>query len=109
MIYPDAHRAPIVDEYHGTSVADPYRWLEDADAPETRAWVDAENALTRRALDGPERDAIRKRLAELYDYPRVSVPQRKGTRYFYARNPGLLDQAVLHVREGRDGDRKSVV
>jgi prolyl oligopeptidase len=103
MIYPDAHRASIVDDYHGTRVADPYRWLEDADAPETRAWVEAQNALTRRCLDGPQRDAIRKRLSELYDYPRVSVPQRKGGRYFYTRNPGLLNQAVLHVREGLSG------
>jgi prolyl oligopeptidase len=106
MIYPDARRAPTVDTYHGTPVADPYRWLEDAEAPDTRAWVEAENALTRRALDGPERDAIRKRLAELYDYPRVSVPERKGTRYFYARNPGLLNQAVLYVREGLAGPER---
>ena len=63
MIYPDARRAPTVDTYHGTPVADPYRWLEDADAPDTLAWVEAENALTRSVLDGPERDAIRKRLA----------------------------------------------
>ncbi|MET0553798.1 MAG: prolyl oligopeptidase family serine peptidase [Vicinamibacteria bacterium] len=103
MIYPDAHREPVVDDYHGTPVADPYRWLEDADAPATARWVEAENALTRSALDGPERDAIRRRLSELYDYARVSVPQRKGGRYFYARNPGLLNQAVLHVREGSGG------
>jgi prolyl oligopeptidase len=106
MIYPDAPRAPTVDTYHGTPVADPYRWLEDADAPDTVRWVDAQNALTRSALDGPERDAIRKRLAELYDYPRVSVPERKGTRYFYARNPGLLNQAVLYVREGLAGPER---
>ena len=55
------------------------------------------------SLDGPERDAIRQRLSELYDYPRVSVPQRKGARYFYSRNPGLLNQAVLYVREGLGG------
>jgi prolyl oligopeptidase len=66
-------------------------------------WVDAQNALTRSALDGPERDAIRRRLSELYDYPRVGVPQRKGARFFYSRNPGLLNQAVLYVREGAAG------
>jgi prolyl oligopeptidase len=106
MIYPDAHRAPIVDDYHGTRVADPYRWLEDADAPETRAWVEAENALTRRALDGPHRDAIRRRLSELYDYPRVGVPRRKGRYLFYSRNPGLLNQAVLCVRDGLAGPER---
>ena len=109
MIYPDAHRAPIVDDYHGTSVADSYRWLEDAGAPETVRWVEAQNALTRRALDGPERDAIRRRLSELYDYPRVGVPQRKGPRYFYTRNPGLLNQAVLHVREGPSGPERALL
>jgi prolyl oligopeptidase len=103
MIYPDAHRAPASDDYHGTRVADPYRWLEDAEAPDTVRWVDAENALTRRTLDGPERDAIRQRLSELHDYPRVSVPRRKGGRYFYTRNPGLLNQGVVYVREGQAG------
>jgi prolyl oligopeptidase len=106
MIYPDAHRAPIVDLHHGTPVADPYRWLEDADAPDTVRWVEAQNELTRRSLDGPERDAIRARLAALYDYPRVGVPQRKGARYFYTRNPGLLNQAVLHVRDGLAGPER---
>jgi prolyl oligopeptidase len=106
MSYPDAPPSPVVDDYHGTSVADPYRWLEEAEAPATTRWVDAQNALTRSLLDGPDRDAIKKRLSELYDYPRISVPARKGTRYFYTRNPGLLNQAILYVREGLTGPER---
>jgi prolyl oligopeptidase len=105
MNYPDAPLSPVVDDYHGTRVADPYRWLEEADSPRTTRWVDAQNALTRSLLDGPERDAIRRRLTELYDYPRLSVPSHKGGRFFYSRNPGLLDQAILYVREGRGAER----
>ncbi len=92
----------MVDDYHGTKVADPYRWLEQADDPETVRWVAEENALTRSFLDGPARDALRARLAELYDYPRISVPEGRGGRYFYFRNTGLQDQPVLFVREGAD-------
>jgi prolyl oligopeptidase len=88
----------VVDDYHGTLVADPYRWLEDADRPETERWVAVENALVRAYLDGPARDAIRGRIAELYDYPRLSVPARHGGRSFYFRNTGLQDQSVLFVR-----------
>ncbi len=92
----------MVDDYHGTKVADPYRWLEEADDPETGRWVAEENALTREFLDGPVRDALRERLAELYDYPRLSVPEHRGGRYFFFRNTGLQDQSVLFVREGAD-------
>jgi prolyl oligopeptidase len=104
--YPAARRADVVDDYHGTKVADPYRWLESADDPETVAWVDAENGLTATFLAGPEREAIKKRLHELFDYPRVSVPERHAGRYFYTRNTGLQDQAVLFVREGLAGPER---
>ena len=105
MNYPDAPRSPVVDDYHGTRIADPYRWLEDAGSAQTARWVDAQNALTRSLLEGPDREAIRQRLTELYDYPRVSVPSRKGGRYFYTRNPGLLNQAILYVREPGGAER----
>jgi prolyl oligopeptidase len=104
--YPAAHRADVVDDYHGTKVADPYRWLEDADDPATVAWVDAENGLTASFLAGPEREAIKKRLHELFDYPRVSVPERHAGRYFYTRNTGLQNQSVLFVREGLAGPER---
>jgi len=86
LAYPRARKVDVVDVYHGTRVADPYRWLEDADHPDTVRWVEAQNRLTRSLLDGPEREAIRKRLTELFDYPRVGVPEKQGRRYFYLRN-----------------------
>ena len=101
--YPTARKADAVDDYHGTKVADPYRWLEDADDKETAAWVEAQNALTQGFVAGPTREALKKRLAELIDYPRMSAPEKKGSRYFYSRNSGLQNQAVLLVREGQGG------
>jgi prolyl oligopeptidase len=105
LAYPPARKADVVDDYNGVKVADPYRWLENADDPETVAWVDRQNALTRSLLDRPERETIKKRLKELFDYPRLSVPTRRGDRYFYSRNTGLQNQSVLFVREGKGPER----
>ncbi len=104
--YPKTRKAEVSDDYHGTKVADPYRWLENADDPETAAWVEAQNTLTRGFVDGPTRDALKKRLAELFDYPRVSAPDKKRERYFLHRNTGLQNQSVLFVREGRQGPER---
>jgi prolyl oligopeptidase len=101
--YPEANKGTIVQEYGGVAVADPYRWLEKADDPDTVRWVEAENALTRSYLDGPRREAIKARLTELVNFPRVSVPEKQGNRYFYTRNSGLQNQSVLYVREGLQG------
>jgi prolyl oligopeptidase len=97
--YPFTRRAEVIDNYHGTPVADPYRWLEDPDSAETRAWVDAQNGLTRSALDGPPRDRLAARLAVLHDYPRGSVPLKRGGRCFFTHNTGLQNQAVLFVQD----------
>lgn len=99
--YPSARRADVADDYHGVRVADPYRWLEDPDSPETRAWIDAQNRLTREVLDAiPERPAIRRRVEALWNYPRHGVPAVKAGRYFYSKNDGLQNQAVLQVADG---------
>ncbi len=96
--YPKAPRAEQVDDYHGTRISDPFRPLEDPDAPATRAWIDAENALTRSYLDAiPERQALGRRLTKLWDYERFTTPIREGGRLFYSRNDGLQHQAVLYV------------
>ena len=83
---------------------DPYRWLEDPDSPQTSAWVEAQNPLTRSALDGPARDALVERLTTLFDFPRTSVPTRRGKYYFFTHNTGLQDQPVLYVQDGADGE-----
>ncbi|HEX5474064.1 MAG TPA: prolyl oligopeptidase family serine peptidase [Vicinamibacterales bacterium] len=102
-VYPPARIADVVDRLHGVAVADPYRWLEDPDSAETRRWVDAQNALTRAALDGPVRDRLAGRLRASFDRPRVTAPFRRGRRYFFNWNPGLANQAILMVQDERPG------
>jgi prolyl oligopeptidase len=98
LVYPPAPRGNVVDTYHGTVVADPYRWLEDLDSPETRGWVEAEAKLTQGYLSAtPERPRLRKRLAALYDFEAFGIPFKEGGRYFYTLNSGRQDQAVLYV------------
>jgi len=102
--YPPARRSEQVDLYHGTEIADPYRWLEDVDAPETRAWIEAESALTESVLAAiPERDAIRLRLTEIWDYERFGVPGRVGERYVVLKNSGLQNQSVVYIADRLDG------
>ncbi len=105
LTYPEAPTSDQVDDYHGTRIADPYRPLEDSDAPASRAWIAAQNELTERVLAGsPARRAIGARLAELWDYPRAGAPWRRGDRWFRLRNTGLQDQDVLWVADGPGGD-----
>jgi prolyl oligopeptidase len=105
LLYPKAPTSNTVDDYHGTKVADPYRPLEDPDAPATRAWIEAENKLTRSYLDEiPERPAIEKRLKELWNYERYSPPAKFGGRYFFKKNDGLQNQSPLYVLDRLDGD-----
>ncbi|MEW5930656.1 MAG: prolyl oligopeptidase family serine peptidase [Gemmatimonadota bacterium] len=97
--YPETRRSHQTDDYHGTRVADPYRWLEDTDAPETRRWIEAQNRLTAGWLAGvPQRAAIARRLTELWNYERWGVPFRRGGRVFSFRNDGLQNQSVLYVQ-----------
>jgi prolyl oligopeptidase len=101
--YPPARQSDVVDDYHGTAVADPYRWLEDSDAPETRTWIEAQNALTEQWLaDVPQRDAIRERLRALTDHPRAGAPWQRGGRWFQLRNSGLQNQDVLFTMPAPD-------
>src|SRR5438270_5976788 len=97
--YPVAAKGIQVDDYHGVKVADPYRWLEDTDSPETRQWIEQQNKLTFDYLTGlPMREHVRSRLTELWNYPRYGLPRQEGGRYFYTRNSGLQNQAVLYVQ-----------
>jgi prolyl oligopeptidase len=98
LSYPVAKKVDQTDDYHGTKVADPYRWLEDANSEETKAWVEAENKVTQSYLAQiPQREAIRQRLTALWNYERYSVPFKEGGRYFFSRNDGLQNQAVLYT------------
>src|SRR5690348_17591664 len=88
--YPPARKSDQVDDYHGVKVADPYRWLEDLDSAETRAWVEAENKLTFGFLESiPQRNGIKERLTKLWNYEKYGIPFKEGNRYFYTRNSGL--------------------
>jgi len=110
LAYPTAPRADTVDTYGTIAVPDPFRPLEDLDAPETVAWVEAENAVTEAFLAGvPERDAIRARLSAIWDYERRSIPAREGQRYIYFKNDGLQNQAVMFVAESPTGDGARVL
>ncbi len=105
LTYPTAPTSDQVDEYHGTLIADPYRPLEDSDTPGTRAWIEAENALTGRVLDTVERRrAIHDRLAELWNYPRAGAPWKHGERWFQFRNTGLQDQDVLWTSDSPESE-----
>ncbi|MGX4643067.1 prolyl oligopeptidase family serine peptidase [Massilia sp. SYSU DXS3249] len=98
VTYPVTQKVAQTDNYHGTTVADPYRWLEDANSAETKQWVDAQNAVTQGYLGQiPQREAIRQRLTKLWNYERYSVPSKDGGRYFYTRNDGLQNQSVLYT------------
>jgi prolyl oligopeptidase len=102
--YPQPRKGDVVDDYFGTKIADPYRWMEDLNAPEVKQWVDAENAITFKYLDAlPVRDALKKRITELYSYPRVSIPYFEGRHWFYSRNTGLQRQNVMFRRETLTG------
>ena len=100
LSYPSTKKVDVVDDYFGTQVKDPYRWLEDDNAPDTKLWVAAENAVTSAYLDRiPQRAAIRDRLTQLWNYEKFSAPGKHGNRYFYMRNSGLQPQSVLHVTD----------
>ena len=105
--YPVARIADQVDDYHGTKVADPYRWLEDLDSDETRAWVEAENEVTFSYLDSiAERPAIRAHLERLWNFERWGTPSEHGGRYFFSKNDGLQNQAVYYWADKLDGEPK---
>src|SRR5262245_29116667 len=98
--YPETKKVDQIDDYHGTRVADPYRWLEDDHSEETLAWVKAQNAVTFSYLEKlPQREPLRARLTELWNYPRYGTPFHKGGRYFFFKNDGLQNQSVLYKQE----------
>jgi len=103
--YPDTRKVDQTDDYFGTVVADPYRWLEDDNSPETAAWVEAQNRVTFNYLEQiPSREEIRQRLTELWNYERFGLPRRRGDYYIYTRNDGLQNQAVYYKAPTLDAE-----
>jgi prolyl oligopeptidase len=99
LTYPETKRVDVVDNYFGTSVPDPYRWLEDDTSPEVAAWVVAENKVTFGYLDKiPYRAQLKERLTTLLNYPKYSAPTRRGEWFFFAKNDGLQNQSVWYMQ-----------
>ena len=107
---PAARVEDVAETMHGVVVHDPYRWLEDQNSPETRAWIDAENACTQAVLSKlPGQDAIAKRLGELIKVDTIGLPTERGGRYFYAKRAANQDLFVLYMRSGAKGAEEVLV
>ena len=105
MTYPDTRTEDVKDDYFGTSVEDPYRWLEIDTAKEVEAWVDAQNEVTQGFLSSIDyRSAIADRYTELFNYVKRSAPSKVGNKYFFYKNDGLQNQSVIYVKDGQDGE-----
>mgnify|MGYP001821017947 CR=1 FL=1 len=112
VTYPETATVSQTDDYHGASVADPYRWLEDdvRENSDVRAWVEAQNAVTFEYLNSiPERAQINERLTQLWDYERFGIPYKEGGRYFYSYNNGLQNQNVIYVQSSLDADPELLI
>lgn len=104
IVYPQTKKVDQVDDYFGTKVADPYRWLEDDNSEETKKWVEEQNKVTFAFLEKiPYRQKIGQRLKDIYNYPRMSQPIRAGKYYFFYKNDGLQNQSVIYIQKGLDG------
>lgn len=105
LTYPETKKVDQEDDYFGTKVADPYRWLEDDNAEDVKAWVAEQNEVTFNYLDQiPFRDKLKDRITDLYDYPKYSSPFRAGEYYFFYKNDGLQNQWVIYYQKGLDGE-----
>lgn len=110
--YPEARRENRVEVQHGTEVPDPYRWLETdvRESAEVKAWVEAQNKITSAYLAAiPEREPIKKRITDLWNYERYSAPSGHGGKYFFSKNDGLQNQAVLYVQDRLDGEARVLI
>ncbi len=105
VTYPQTAKGDVVDDFFGTKVADPYRWLEVEDSQATKDWVAAENKVTFGWLDKvPFRNKIKERLEKVWNYPKYGAPFKEGNHYFFYKNDGLQNQAVLYIQDGLDGE-----
>jgi prolyl oligopeptidase len=98
--YPKPKKVDQVDDFHGTKVSDPYRWMEDSNSPDLQSWIESENKITDAYLASiPQREAIKNRLTDLWNYERYSSPSKIGNKYIYSKNDGLQNQSVLYITD----------
>jgi prolyl oligopeptidase len=110
MRYPETETGPVVDDYFGRKVADPYRWLEDTESEATAAWIRAQNKVTNQYLESiPERTTMREKLEQFWNYERFGIPSRRGKRVFYSHNDGLQDQSILYKADSLDAARQVLI
>lgn len=108
--YPETQQVNQIDIYHGVEVADPYRWLEDPDSADTKAWVEDQNKVTFSYLGQiPQREEIKTRLTQVWDYEKYGIPFKRGDRYFYYKNDGLQNQSVLYVLNSLDDEPRVLI
>ena len=109
--YPETMKdTTVVDDYFGTKVADPYRWLENDTSAETEAWVKAENAVTNAYLEKiPFRGALKERMSQLFNYEKMGIPFKRNGKYYTFRNSGLQNQSALYVQDTLDGEARLVL
>ncbi|BAZ44325.1 prolyl endopeptidase [Chondrocystis sp. NIES-4102] len=98
IVYPNTQQSQQQDNYHGIQIADPYRWLENPDSPDTKDWINEQNKITTEYLSAiASKNKIEQRLTQLWDYEKYSSPFKRGQRYFYFKNDGLQNQSVLYT------------
>ncbi len=108
--YPETKKVAQTDDYHGTKVADPYRWLEIDTAQEVMEWVNLQNEVTFGYLEKiPFRNAIEERYTELFNYPKLISPRKIGNNYIFSKNDGLQNQSVIYIQKGLDGEPEVLI
>lgn len=108
--YPVTKKTDQIDDYHGITIADPYRWLENDTSHETKSWVKEENAVTEAYFNQiPYRNELKKRIEIVANYAKYSAPQRKGEWFYFYKNDGLQNQSVLYRQRGLDGKMEPVI
>jgi prolyl oligopeptidase len=104
LSYPSTKKGAVQDTYFGTTIADPYRWLEDDNSEETKTWVREQNAVTADYLARiPFRNKVKERLSVLWNYPKYGSPREEGDYYYFSKNDGLQNQSVLYRQQGLNG------
>jgi prolyl oligopeptidase len=110
IVYPQARKSDHVDDYRGVKIADPYRWLEDPDSAESKAWIEAQNKVTFDYLNQiPERAQIKERITKLWNYEKYGTPFKEAGKYFYSKNDGLQNQNVIYWQDSLEAQSKVLI